>query len=81
MGLLTKCFIPIDSGVFVGNPSKRVREQIFDKLSEVIDPGEFVIMVYPNKNSQGFSIKTAGTTRYEIICLDGLWLSKHKSSK
>ena len=44
MGMLTKYFIPIDSGVFIGNPSKKVREQIFDKLSEIIEPEEFIII-------------------------------------
>ena len=78
-GILSKSFIPISAGVFVGNPNKKDREKIFSKLSKIINAEEFVTMAYSDNNIQGFSINSIGKTSYEVSCVEGIWISKYKS--
>ncbi len=73
-GHLTRWMIEVASGVFVGNPSRRVRDGLWDVLSERVGDGQ-VVMVEPAANEQGWAIRTAGRDRWYPIDMDGLILS------
>jgi CRISPR-associated protein Cas2 len=73
-GHLTRWMVEIASGVFVGNPSNRVRNRIWALLTGRVGDGQ-AIMVEPACNEQGWAVRTAGHDRWYPIDLDGLILS------
>jgi len=66
--------IEVAAGVFVGNPSRRVRDQLWALLSARVADGQ-AIMIEPARNEQGWAARTAGRDRWYPIDLDGLILS------
>lgn len=73
-GHLTRWMVEVNAGVFVGNPSKRVRDGLWDVLAERIRDGQ-AVMVEPASNEQGWSVRTAGEDRWYPVDYDGLILS------
>ena len=71
-GDLTKWFIEIDIGVYVGKISTRVREKIWSRICDNIKSGK-AIMVYSNNSEQGFAILTHNTEWVPVDC-EGIWL-------
>ncbi len=72
-GHLTRWMVEVATGVFVGNPSARVRERVWGLLADRIGVGQ-AIMVEPADNEQGWSVRTAGRNRWNPVDLDGLIL-------
>ena len=73
-GHLTRWMIEVASGVFVGNPSRRVRDRLWEVLASRVGDGQ-VVMAEPAQNEQGWAIRTAGRDRWYPIDFDGLMLS------
>lgn len=73
-GHLTRWMVEVNAGVFVGNPSKRVRDGLWEVLAERIRDGQ-VVMVEPASNEQGWTVRTAGKDRWYPVDYDGLMLS------
>lgn len=73
-GHLTRWMIEVASGVFVGNPTRRVRDRLWEVLSERVGDGQ-VVMAEPAANEQGWALRTAGRDRWFPIDFDGLILS------
>ncbi|MEV6982378.1 type I-E CRISPR-associated endoribonuclease Cas2e [Sphaerisporangium sp. NPDC051017] len=68
-----------DAGVFVGNPSRRIRDRLWDLLATRIGDGQ-AIMVEPAGNEQGWTVRTAGKDRWHPTDYDGLILSaRHRT--
>lgn len=72
-GHLTRWMVEIAAGVFVGNPSTRVRDRIWNTLTDRINDGQ-AIMIEPARNEQGWTTRTAGRDRWQPTDLDGLIL-------
>ncbi|MER7283940.1 type I-E CRISPR-associated endoribonuclease Cas2e [Dactylosporangium sp. NPDC000244] len=72
-GHLTRWMIEVAPGVFVGNPSSRVRDRLWNLLAERVGDGQ-TIMIEPARNEQGWATRTAGRDRWHPIDLDGLIL-------
>jgi CRISPR-associated protein Cas2 len=72
-GHLTRWMIEVSAGVFVGNPSARVRNRVWTVLAERIGHGQ-AIMVEPADNEQGWAVRTAGRDRWTPVDYDGLML-------
>ncbi|MCM0674868.1 type I-E CRISPR-associated endoribonuclease Cas2e [Micromonospora phytophila] len=66
--------IEVAAGVFVGNPSARVRDRLWALLATRVGDGQ-AIMIEPAQNEQGWAIRTAGRDRWLPVDLDGLILS------
>lgn len=73
-GHLTRWMVEVDAGVFVGNPSKRVRDGLWEILAQRIGDGQ-AVLVEPSENEQGWTVRTAGTDRWYPVDYDGLILS------
>lgn len=73
-GHLTRWLVEVAAGVFVGNPSRRVREHLWSVLAERIGDGQ-VLMIEPAANEQGWAVRTAGVDRWYPVDYDGLVLS------
>lgn len=73
-GHLTRWMVEVAPGVYVGNPSARVRERIWGVLFTRIGDGQ-AVMVEPARNEQGWTVRTAGRDRWYPVDYDGLILS------
>ncbi|GAA3714231.1 hypothetical protein GCM10022224_094810 [Nonomuraea antimicrobica] len=73
-GHLTRWMVEVSAGMFVGNPSKRIRDRIWALLADRIGDGQ-AILVEPASNEQGWALRTAGKDRWYPVDFDGLILS------
>jgi CRISPR-associated protein Cas2 len=73
-GHLTRWLIEVSAGVFVGNPSARVRDRLWTTLSDRIGDGQ-AIMIEPAANEQRWAVRTAGRDRWYPADYDGLILA------
>lgn len=73
-GHLTRWMVEVAPGVYVGNPSRRVRDRAWALLAERIGSGQ-AVMAEPASIEQGWAIRTAGVDRWAPVDLDGLMLS------
>lgn len=70
---LTRWMIEPASGVFVGNISAKVRDQLWAIVTEETQEG-WALLIHSSDNEQGYIIRSCGTERRHIIDLDGLQL-------
>lgn len=73
-GHLTRWMVEVAAGVFVGSPSNRVRNRLWETLIERIGEGQ-AVMVEPARNEQKWAVRTAGKDRWYPVDFDGLILS------
>lgn len=73
-GHLTRWMVEVAAGMFVGTPSARVRDRLWEVLANRIGDGQ-AIMVEPVKNEQRWAVRTAGKDRWYPVDYDGLILS------
>lgn len=74
-GDLTKWYQEIQTGVYVGNVSARIRDLLWDRILQNIGRGE-ATMVYNAKNELGYQFKTTRKDR-DVIDFDGIPLLMH----
>lgn len=72
-GHLTRWMMEVAPGVYVGNPSARVRDRLWLVLFERIGDGQ-AVMIEPARNEQRWAIRTAGRDRWHPVDYDGLIL-------
>ncbi|WP_079171141.1 type I-E CRISPR-associated endoribonuclease Cas2e [Streptomyces sp. CC53] len=72
-GHLTRWFIEVAPGVFVGSPSARIRDGLWKVLAERIHDGQ-AVMIEPARTEQGWTVRTAGQDRWTPTDFDGLTL-------
>lgn len=73
-GELTRWLMEIDSGVFVGNPSSRVREALWTRTKESIREGR-ALLVYRTNNEQRLHVETH-RHHWVPVDFDGLTLMR-----
>lgn len=56
-GLLTRWLLEISAGVFIGNPSARVRDALWDEIKQHAGVGR-ALLAYTTDNEQGFTFRT-----------------------
>ncbi|MGW3148871.1 type I-E CRISPR-associated endoribonuclease Cas2e [Streptomyces sp. NPDC001177] len=56
-GFLTRWLLEISAGVFVGNPSARVRDLLWDEVQKYADQGR-ALLAHTTNNEQGFTFRT-----------------------
>jgi len=56
-GLLTRWLLEISAGVFIGNPSSRVRDLLWDEVTSYAGKGR-ALLAYTTDNEQGFAFRT-----------------------
>ncbi|MCH4124195.1 MAG: type I-E CRISPR-associated endoribonuclease Cas2e [Levilactobacillus sp.] len=74
-GDLTKWYQEIQTGVYVGNVSARVRDALWDRIMENIGRGE-ATMVYNAQNELGYQFRTTRQDR-QVVDFDGIPLMMH----
>lgn len=74
-GELTKWFLELKPGVFVGNANARIRELLWERVCTTVS-ADGAVMVYSSNNEQGFAMMLAGAPKRSIVDLDGIQLVK-----
>lgn len=72
-GELTRWLVELDTGIFVGRVSARVRELLWAKVIEKSGEGRCT-MAWNAANEQGFRIRIYGHDDREVVRLDGVEL-------
>ncbi|MFG3071728.1 type I-E CRISPR-associated endoribonuclease Cas2e [[Kitasatospora] papulosa] len=72
-GALSRWTSEVVPGIFVGSVSARVRDQLWQAVTETVGNGA-AVLVHPAPTEQGYAIRTAGTRRRVAADFDGLTL-------
>ena len=72
-GRLAIWLLEVRAGVYVGNNSRRIREMIWQQVTELAEQGN-VIMTWATNTESGFDFQTYGENRRIPIEYDGLRL-------
>ncbi|MGW4824742.1 type I-E CRISPR-associated endoribonuclease Cas2e [Streptomyces sp. NPDC004227] len=72
-GALSRWTSEVVPGILVGSVSARVRDQLWQAVSETVGNGA-AVLVHPAPTEQGYAIRTAGTRRRVPADFDGLTL-------
>lgn len=72
-GRLAVWLLEVRAGVYVGNPSRRLREFIWEQVKEGVEEGN-AVMVWTTNTESGYDFDTIGTNRRVPVDFDGLRL-------
>lgn len=72
-GELTRWFLELKPGVFVGNVNARIRELLWKRICET-DAAIGSVMVFSARNEQGFEMKVFGDPRRKVTDFEGIQL-------
>ncbi|OXY82360.1 type I-E CRISPR-associated endoribonuclease Cas2e [Oceanimonas doudoroffii] len=72
-GRLAVWLLEVRAGVYVGDVSRRVREMIWEQVTELAEQGN-VVMAWATNSESGFEFQTYGQNRRMPVDLDGLRL-------
>jgi CRISPR-associated protein Cas2 len=56
-GFLTRWLLEISAGVFIGNPSARIRDALWDEVQQYAGQGR-ALLAHTTNNEQGFTFRT-----------------------
>ncbi|MFJ2769183.1 type I-E CRISPR-associated endoribonuclease Cas2e [Streptomyces sp. NPDC087300] len=74
-GALSRWTTEVVPGIFVGTVSARVRDQLWEAVTDTVADGA-AVLVHPAATEQGYAIRTAGTRRRVPTDYDGLTLMR-----
>jgi CRISPR-associated protein Cas2 len=72
-GRITRWLVEVSRGVFVGNVTATVRDQLWDAVRGAVGTGSCTL-VQEARNEQGFVVWTAGNADRRPVDFDGLTL-------
>jgi len=72
-GHLTRLFLEVRAGVYIGDYSARTRERIWETVQKEIGTGNAVV-AWSVPNDTGFDFDTCGENRRIPVLMDGLKL-------
>ncbi|GAA2348961.1 type I-E CRISPR-associated endoribonuclease Cas2e [Streptomyces violaceusniger] len=78
-GFLTRWLLEISAGVFIGNPSARVRDALWDEVRQYAGQGRS-LLAHTTNNEQGFTFRTHDHA-WHPIDHEGLTLIRRPHSK
>ncbi|MCH0564827.1 type I-E CRISPR-associated endoribonuclease Cas2e [Streptomyces sp. MUM 2J] len=56
-GFLTRWLLEVSAGVFVGNPSARIRDLLWEEVQQYADQGR-ALLAHTSNNEQGYTFHT-----------------------
>ena len=72
-GRLGVWLIEVRAGVYIGNPSARLRDFIWEQVKDGLEDGN-AVMVWNTNTESGYDFETLGKNRREPVEFDGLKL-------
>src|SRR5262245_50532543 len=79
-GALSRWLIEPAPGLYVGTVSANVPDELRNAGASTVADGA-AILIHPDQNEQGFTIRTAGVRRRQVVDLDGLQLIAFKAEE
>ncbi|MBN2377071.1 MAG: type I-E CRISPR-associated endoribonuclease Cas2 [Sedimentisphaerales bacterium] len=79
-GELSRWLIEPISGVFLGNPTVRIRDILWEKAVEKRKQG-YILQIWDYPCAQGYQWRSLGDSRYILTEMEGLTLIKKLSLK
>ena len=79
-GELSRWLIEPISGVFLGNPTVRIRDILWEKSMKKRKNG-YILQVWDYPCAQGYQWRSCGDSRYVLTEMEGLTLTKKLSLK
>ena len=70
-GELTRWFLEVKAGTFVGNISAAVREQVWNEVKRQALTGA-ALLIYSAQNEQGFSIEMHNSPKRKVVDVEGI---------
>lgn len=80
-GAISRYCLEIRAGLFVGRIDARMRDLLWEKVAQLAGKGTNAVMVWRERNEQGYAFRTMGKNRREPVLYDGIWLVTEKSPK
>lgn len=74
-GELSRWLFEIRTGVFTGRISALVRDELWLMVEQKLGKGS-AIMIYPQRNDQGFDARVLGKSSRSLVDIEGLLLVK-----
>jgi CRISPR-associated protein Cas2 len=74
-GELSRWLFEIKTGVFAGKVSALVRDELWALIKEKLDRGS-AVMIYPQRNEQGFTAQMLGNPSRSLVDIEGVLLIK-----
>jgi CRISPR-associated protein Cas2 len=80
-GLLSRWLMEVRSGVFLGNPSSRIRDVLWDRT--VLHPRNrgYAIQIWSDQGPQGLAYRTWGEGGRELVDFEGIALVRQMCAK
>lgn len=78
-GLLTRWLLEISAGVFIGNPSARIRDTLWDEIRQYSGQGR-ALLVHTTDTEQGFTFRTHDHT-WQPVDHEGLTLIRRPNNR
>lgn len=78
-GFLTRWLIEISAGVFIGNPSARIRDLLWEEVQQYAGQGR-ALLAHTTNNEQGFTFRTHDHG-WHPVDHEGLTLIRRPSAK
>jgi CRISPR-associated protein Cas2 len=72
-GAISRWLVEAAPGLYIGSLSARVRDELWTTTATSIGNGA-AILIHPDNNEQGYTLRTAGERRRRPIDFDGLTL-------
>ena len=72
-GRLAVWLLEVRAGVYVGNAGRRIREMIWEQITQLAEDGN-VVMVWATNTESGYELQTFGSNRRVPVDYDGLRL-------
>ena len=72
-GELTRWFLELKPGVFVGKVNVKIRELLWQRICQS-DRARGAVMAYDRGNEQGFEMKIYGEPRRKVVDFEGIQL-------
>lgn len=73
-GYVSRFLVEVDQGVYVGNVSRRVRDNLWRRCCQALGDGRITMINSDPTREQGYAVNTMGARRRVIRDFDGLLL-------
>lgn len=73
-GLLSRYCLEVRAGLFVGRLDARMRELLWEKVTDWATADLHAVMIWREPSEQGYAFRTLGKNRRVPVKVDGVWL-------
>ena len=73
-GLLSRYCLEVRAGLFVGRLDARMRELLWEKVTDWATADLHAVMIWREPSEQGYAFRTLGKSRRVPVMVDGIWL-------